>query len=350
MIKYSKKWSLQIILLMLIFVLASSCSSSGDDIIETTTTDDSEPVVDTPPNNGDPVTTDEIDTSTFAKVYVQSAKKIIPNYYLKNYLDANFSKMYYFNELFNADYGGSYSVEYKDQGGSGMDSYPSITIGSAKVGGSYIVADKNVVGMPVKISEITPSLNFEFKTSQENAIDKNDKWMASINFIFDNYGTETTDVADADRDYDLVVMHQYKNFDDSLDDNKLTAQTSGAYWYFARNSDGSLKPYNLVIDGLTYKYAVRYKFFANSGDKNDKTHVKFIPYGNVLPPILKVNVKAIIQATKDYIDYANMSDDLKILAKKNVALSNAWLKSINAGYEVYTGESLLRIDKFKINL
>lgn len=296
-----------------------------------------------------------IETDTLVKKYVTGTKKIIPYHYLKMSLDT-ISKMYYFSELFNTSYGGNYTVNYKDQGGSGMDGYPNITIGSSKFGGNYIVADPNTVGMPVKISQIPSTLSFDFQTSQQNANDSNDKWMASINFIFDNYGSKTEDVVDANRDYDLVVMHQAKNFNDSLDDNPLTSQTNGAYWYFARNTDGSLKPYNLTIDGITYSYAVRYKFFYYPpGDpnenKNDKTHVKFIPYGSAgLPPVLKVNIKNIIQISKDYINYANLSTDLKNLANANVALPNAWLKSINAGYEVYTGESLLNIDKFKMNL
>lgn len=340
MIKLKNTALLQRIFITATFALVCSCTTS-DEIGQTSISDKKTSNKQTAP-------------STYTKIFVQGAKNVIPYHFLKNYLDTNFSSMYYYNELFNTNNGGSYVVDYKDQGGTGMDSYPSITIGSTKIGGGYIVADKNVVGMPVRISEISPTLNFDFQTSQQYANETTDKWMASINFIFDNYGPETADVMDADRDYDLVVMHQSKNFNESLDDNPLTAQTSGAYWYFARNADGTIKPYNLRIGTTTYTYAVRYKFFnypvgdANE-DKNDKIHVKFIPYGN-LPSVLKVNVKEIIQASKDFVVYAKLPTAQINLAKANIAVPNALLKSISAGYEVYTGESLLSIDKFKINL
>ena len=294
---------------------------------------------------------DEIDTSNFEKIYVEGAEIVFPYYSIKNYLNHDFSTMYYFQELFNETHGGSYVLEYLDQGGQGMDSYPNIIIGGTKVGGTYYTSDETVIGMPVKLSEIPETLNFDFKTSQVDALDSDDKWMASINFIFDNYGTEDSEPINADRDYDLVVMHQYHNFDDSIEDNPLTANTNTTHWYFARNANGSLNPYILTLDGISYTYAVRYKFFINSGDKDNKTHIKFIPYGNSgLPPVLKINVKEVIQISRDYLSYANLTQDLRDLAESNIALPNVWLKSINAGYEVYTGESLLKIDKFKMNL
>lgn len=351
MIKETKNTLLQRIFATVFIALACSCTTTNE--LEETTASNTDSIQKSHSLYGRIV--NNIETDTLVKKYVVGTKKIIPYHYLKMSLDT-VSKMYYFNELFNSSYGANYTVDYKDQGGSGMDGYPNITIGSAKSGGKYIVADKNVVGMPVKISQISSTLSFDFQTSQENANDSNDKWMASINFIFDNYGSETEDVTDANRDYDLVVMHQAKNFNESLDDKPYTSQTNGAYWYFARNTDGSLKPYNLTIDGITYTYAVRYKFFYYppgdpNEDKNDKTHVKFIPYGSAgLPPVLKVNVQDIIQTSKDYIPYADLSTTLEDLANNNIALPNAWLKSINAGYEVYTGESLLNIDKFKMNL
>jgi len=142
-------------------------------------------------------------------------------------------------------------------------------------------------------------------------------------------------------------MHQYHRFDDSVDDKPIGSSTT--HWYFARNTNGSLKPYELTIDGKTFNYAVRYKFFINAGDKDNKSHVKFIPFGNSeLPPVLKVNVKNIINASKNLMQYANIPAEYLELAKNNIALDNAWLKSINAGYEVYTGKSTLKIDKFKV--
>ncbi len=294
---------------------------------------------------------DVIDTSNFEKIYIEGAEIIFPYYSIKNYLNHDFSTMYYFQELFNEDHGGSYVLEYLDQGGQGMDSYPSIVIGGTKVGGTYYTSDEAVIGMPVKLSEISETLSFDFKTSQENALDSDDKWMSSINFIFDNYGTEDSELVNDDRDYDLVVMHEYHNFNDSLEENPLTANTTSTHWYFARNADGSLKPYELNIDGENYSYAVRYKFFINSGAKDNKAHVRFMPIGNEnIPPVLKVNVKDIVQASRDYLPYVNLTQDLRDLAESNIALPDAWLKSINAGYEMYTGESLIKIDKFKVSL
>ena len=285
------------------------------------------------------------------KVYVTGAETIIPYHTLKMYLDENFSQMYFLDTKFNKSHGGSYVLDYFDEGGQGMDSYPSITIGSVTFGNNYWVSDKAVVGMPVQLKDISNTLTFDFKTSQLEANDIDDKWMASINFIFDNYGTETSEPVASERDYDLVIMHAHHNFNDSVEDKPLDENTKTTHWYFARNSDKSLKPYHLTIDGKTYTYAVRYKFFINSGDKNNKTHLKFIPYGNTeLPEILKINVKEVIQITKDYLPYVNLTPELRTLAETNIALPNAWLKSINAGYEVYTGNATLKIEQFRVNL
>lgn len=283
----------------------------------------------------------------YEKIYFHGSSSIFNSHALKNYLDESFSTMYYYAEHFNADYGGSYVLEYIDEGGSGMDSYPNVTIGGVKTGGKWFPGDKNTVGMPTQLKDISSTMSFEWKTSQENATDSDDKWMASVNFIFDNYGTETSQPNTTDRDYDVVVMHQYHNFDDSVEDKPIGSSTT--HWYFARNNDGSLLLYELVIDGKTYTYAVRYKFFINAGDKNNKAHVKFIPFGNnELPPVLKVNIKHIINASKTYMKYAKIPAEYLALAENNIALDHAWLKSINAGYEVYTGKSTLNIDKFKI--
>ncbi len=314
------------ILIILIGCLFIGCSKE-DDLL---------PVIENPPV--EPV---------YEKIYVNGTQTIIDSYTLKNFLSESFSEMYYYNENFDQTQGGSYILNYKDEGGSGMDSYPNITIGGVKKNGTWDVGNKDLVGMPIQLSTIPNTMNFEFTTSQENANDDNDKWMASINFIFDNYGIETSEPTTDKRDYDLVVMHTYHNFDDSIEDKPIG--TSTTHWYFARNNDFSLKPYKLTIDGEVYTYAVRYKFFVNSGSKDNKAHVKFIPYGNnSLPATLKVNVKEIIACSKNYLQYANIPSQYKTLAESNIALDQAWLKSLNAGYEVYTGNSTLKIDKFKV--
>lgn len=327
------------LILVLIAVVSFNCSSNDDN----DNNSDEEEI--------DNTDIEEIDTSNFEKIYVQGAEIIMPNYSIKNYLDGDFSSLYYFQELFNETHGGSYVLEYQDEGGQGMDSYPNATVGGTKVSGTYHTSDATAVGMPVKLSEISETLSFDFKTSQEDALDSNDKWMSSINFIFDNYGTEDSEPVNDDRDFDLVVMHEYHNFNDSLEENPLTSNTTTTHWYFARNTDGSLKPYVLNIDGEEYNYAVRYKFFINSGPKDNKAHVRFMPIGSTnIPSVLKVNVKNIVQASRDYLPYVNLTQDLRDLAESNIALPNAWLKSINAGYEMYTGESSIKIDKFKVNL
>lgn len=262
------------------------------------------------------------------------------------------SSMRFCTDFFNFNYGGSYVLEYIDVGGSGMDAYPNIIIGGAKINGSWKSANKEITGMPVQISEIPDEMYFEWKATQENAWDNDDKWMSSINFIFDNYGTETSEPITADRDYDLVVMGNSQNFDgDTLEDRPDPIGSNPAFWFFAREFNGDLKPYEIMIEGVTYTYAVRYKFFKNSGDKDNKAHVKFIPYGpNDIPSLFSVNIKDIVAASKAYFMYANLPPEQLALAQNNIALPNAWLKSINAGYEVYTGESVLKIEKFKIIL
>jgi len=124
----------------------------------------------------------------YEKIYFHGSGTIFNSYALKNYLDESFSTMYYYAEKFNADFGGSYILEYVDEGGSGMDSYPNVTIGGVKNGGKWVSGDKNTVAMPTKLMDISNTMNFEWETSQINGRDDDDKWMASINFIFDNYG------------------------------------------------------------------------------------------------------------------------------------------------------------------
>lgn len=276
-------------------------------------------------------------------------KEIITSHYLG--ATPSGSSMRYCPNFFSFEYGASYTLNYIDQGGSGMDAYPNIIIGGAKINGNWESGNQEITGMPVRISDILNGMNLEWKVSQENAWDTNDKWMASINFIFDNYGTETSEPVTADRDCDLVVKADSYNFNgDGLDDYPVPTGTDTNFWFFARESNGDIKPYTVIIDGIAYTYAVRYKFFKNSGDKDNKAHVKFIPYGpNGAPAVLKLNIKEVISTSKNYIAYANLPAEQLALAQNNIALPNAWLKSINAGYEVYTGKSILKIEKFKVN-
>jgi|GEM_PF-4728664 len=255
----------------------------------------------------------------------------------------------YCPEFFSLNYGGSYTLNYLDQGGSGMDAYPNVIIGSAKINGNWQPGNITLTGMPVTINNIPDNMSLEWKVSQENAFDSDDKWMASINFIFDNTGSQNSEPLSEDRDYDLVIKSVSHNFTgDDLTDNPITSGDD-IFWYYARESNGSLKPYIVTIDGISYTYAVRYKFFQNSGDQDNKVHLKFIPYGpNGAPAITKINVKEIINVTKSFIPFANLPNAQLVLANSKVALNNAWLKSINAGYEVYTGQSILKTEKFKI--
>ncbi|PHR94861.1 MAG: hypothetical protein COA80_11930 [Leeuwenhoekiella sp.] len=289
---------------------------------------------------------------TRTAVYVSGFQQIIPNHFIKMTLNDGFSSLYYIAEDFNETQGGNYVLDYVDAGGTGMDAYPNITIGSSKASGTYYVSDPEAVGMPVQIQDIPATMNFVFETSQANALDAEDKWMASINFIFDSYGTADSEPDNSLRDYDLVVMHESHNFNDSIEDNpKIETTERLTYWYFARNADLSIKPYVIRYKGKDYTYAVRYKFFANQGSKDEKVHVKFIPYGpNGTPPLVRVNIKDIVAASKSYYQYANLPQAERDLADAKVAKPEAWIKSINLGYEVYKGDSQLRIDKFKVNL
>ncbi|MBI9072956.1 MAG: T9SS type A sorting domain-containing protein [Melioribacteraceae bacterium] len=281
-------------------------------------------------------------------ISVINTKMITTSYGLVNFLDTDFSSMYYCPELFSDENGSGFILDYVDEGGSGMDAYPNATCGGIKKGGVWYPGDKAKVGMPVQISDISNEMNFVWHTSQENAWDSDDGWMSSVNFIFDNYGTENSEPVKADRDFDLVVKLHSHNFADNLTDQPTPAGVR--IWYFARETNGDLKPYELTVDGVTYTYAVRYKFFVGAGDKDNKAHVKLIPYGPAGAPYnIKVNVKEVINVAKNYIQYANMPQAQRDLANTNIAPDHSWLKTINAGYEVYSGTSVLKTDKFKVN-
>ena len=281
-------------------------------------------------------------------ISVVKTNRITTSYGLVNFLGPDSSSMYYCPELFSEENGSGFILDYVDEGGSGMDAYPNATCGGIKKGGVWYPGDKAKVGMPVQISDISNEMHFVWHTSQENAWDSNDGWMSSINFIFDNYGTENSEPVSADRDFDLVVKLHSNNFADKLTDQPTPAGVR--IWYFAREANGDLKPYELTVDGVTYTYAVRYKFFMGAGDKDNKAHVKLIPYGPAGAPYkIKVNIKEVINVAKNYIQYANMPQAQRDLANTNIAPDHSWLKSINAGYEVYSGTSILKTDKFKVN-
>jgi hypothetical protein len=230
-----------------------------------------------------------------------------------------------------------------------MDSYPNGTVGGIQNGGHWFPGNKDLTGMPVLLSDLDDSMILQWKVSQENAWDDGDnmdKWMASINMIFDDGKVDEKPSA-KDRDYDLVIELNSHNFNNSTVD----VTTGNKRNYFAKDKKGNLLTFNLVVDGKTYKYAVRYKFYYNSGDKNNKVHVKYIPINeDNVPPYLNHSVNAFIKNSWDYIEFTDMPDKERALAYKKVAKSTLYLKSIRAGYEVYKGQSTLRNDFFRIVL
>ncbi len=242
--------------------------------------------------------------------------------------------------------GAIFEIDYVDPGGSGMDGYVNGVIGGVQQNGSWNPSDTRLTGLPVLLSELDNSMIIQWKTSQDNALDIDDKWMASINVIFDDGVTDTKPAA-ADRDYDLVIESNSFNFNNDLDDITIGNKRS----YLARNSDGSLRTFDIIVEGNTYRYGVRYKFHYNSGDKNNKVHVKYIPIDEAnVPPYLNHSLKAFIDNSKAFIQYANMPDAERILANEKVAKPTLYVKSVSAGYEVYKGESTLRNNFFKLLL
>ncbi len=243
--------------------------------------------------------------------------------------------------------GGAFSASYIDPNpgvAGGMDSYLNASIGGYKRGGVWHSADAST-GMPVKIKDLDNDLRIQWETFQANGNDADDKWWATINVIFDA-GPELAAPISTDRDYDLVIEFERYEQDD-LTDRPLVTTPTNAYWWFARNSDGSLRPFVLNIDGKRYEWGVRYKFF-QTGHKDNKTHVKFIPLdNNDVAPYLDHPLKTFIDATVEYLDYTDLPPAEEALALSKVALPDLWIKSIAAGYETYTGESTLGNKKFK---
>lgn len=243
--------------------------------------------------------------------------------------------------------GAAFSLKYTNQEGTSFDGYPSGTVGGYKAGGVYYSGNKNTSGMPVQIKNLKDNLRINWQTSQTNANDADDKWWATINVIFDS-GAENEEPLANNRDYDLVIQNVSYLQDDFLD----FINPGGRYWYFARNANGTIKPYTVYLNGVAYSWAVRYKFFDfPSGDsqehKNDKVHIKFIPIDNNTPiPALDHSLKQFINCTKEYLSFLPLTNDELTLANNKVALDDLWIKSISAGYEVYEGSSTLRNDHF----
>lgn len=244
--------------------------------------------------------------------------------------------------------GGAFSFNFVNPGGNGFKGYPSGVIGGFKQGGVYYPGNVLTSGFPVQISNLNPNLRLKWKISQQNANDIDDKWWATINVIFDNTAPNLEPVQ-ANRDYDLVIQlksYEQENFTD------VSRSGNDVYWYYARNNDNSLKTFDLFIDGNLYQWAVRYKFFNYpvgdpNEDKNDKVHIKFIPINNNnVAPYLDHSLKLFINTTYDYLQYVNLSPAEAILAQQKVADPNLWIKSVSAGYEVYTGAFTVKNDYF----
>lgn len=249
----------------------------------------------------------------------------------------------------NADtiskYGAAFSLAYKNEAGTtGFDGYPSGTIGGFRVSGTYYPGDPSKCGMPVKIEDLNNEFRIRWKTNQINANDPDDKWWATINVIFDG-GEKNAMPTVADRDYDLVIQLEKSEQDDLSD--KAKGSGGASYWWFARDADDELIPFTLNIDGNEYQWAVRYKFHEyasthNQAHKNNKVHIKFIPIDNSnVAPYLDHPLKSFVDSTKTFLRFLDLPDAEETLAQQKVALDSLWVKSLSAGYEVYSGESTL---------
>jgi hypothetical protein len=106
------------------------------------------------------------------------------HYFLTFPSDLTQSTMSYYSDRVRKN-GAVFELDYVDAGGSGMDGYPNVGIGGAKTGGTWYPGDRNLTGMPVKLRDLDDSMILQWEVSQENAWGDKDKWMASINMIFD---------------------------------------------------------------------------------------------------------------------------------------------------------------------
>ncbi len=248
--------------------------------------------------------------------------------------------------------GAAFSMDYNNQGGTDFDGYPSGKIGAVKAGGIYYPGNFSLCGMPVQIQNLDYNFRINWSTSQANANDVNDKWWATINVIFDQAAANNEPDPLA-RDFDLVIQHIAYVQDDLTD---KADDGYGPYWYFARNLNGSIKPFTLYLNGQTYSWAVRYKFFNYpAGDpdeyQNDKVHIKFIPINNNDKiPFFDHPLKLFIDCSKDYIAFLSLTASELLLANQKVAAPALWIKTLAAGYEVYEGNSTLRNDYFFVGI
>lgn len=244
--------------------------------------------------------------------------------------------------------GAAFSIDYINQdGGTSFDGYPSGSIGGVRKSGVYYPGNYSACGMPVQLQSLEHDFRLKWKTFQINADDIDDKWWATINVIFD-IGDSNLFPVGTERDFDIVIQFQ-RYEQDALADNP---NTGGAYWWFARDSNGDIKPFSLMIEGIDYQWAIRYKFFNypsghNSEHKNNKVHIKFIPIdNNHIPLELDHPLKRFVDATVDYLQYVNLPTAELNLANQKVANPNLWVKKVSAGYEVYSGNSTLGQDYF----
>ena len=244
--------------------------------------------------------------------------------------------------------GAAFSLNFVNPSGIGFKGYPSGTVGGFKSNGTYNQGIVAACGLPVTIQNLNQNLRMKWKVSQQNANDTNDKWWASINVIFDSTLPQFEPIAE-NRDYDLVIeLNRYQQ-EAFLD---VSSTMNQVYWYYARNTDGSLKTLDFNYNGTVYSWVVRYKFFNYplghpDYDKNDKVHVKFSPlFNNNVAPFLDHSLKKFIDTSVDYLQYVTLTLAEENLANQKVGDPNLWIKSISAGYEVYTGSFTIANDYF----
>jgi hypothetical protein len=238
--------------------------------------------------------------------------------------------------------GAAFSIDFVNPGGTGFKGYPSGTVGGFKTGGKWYPGDPLLTGMPIQIKDLGYDFKIQWEVSQLNANDADDKWWASINVIFDG-GVELAEPVPADRDFDIVIEFE-RYAQEDLSDNP---DGNTAYWWFARNPDGSIKPYVIEVAGMNYEFALRYKFFRNSGDKDNKVHLKYILIdNNNPPPYLDHSLKGFIDTGFDYVQYADLGAAEQTLASQKMN-TNLWIKAVSAGYEVYEGVSTLVQNQLK---
>jgi Secretion system C-terminal sorting domain len=248
--------------------------------------------------------------------------------------------------------GGAFSFNFTNNlgaGGTGYKGYPSASIGAFKGGGNYTQGVLNACGMPIQIANLNDDLRIKWKVSQQNANDADDKWWASINVIFDTTAPEFEPLAE-NRDFDLVI--ELNRYEQEVFMDEIYSLTNPVYWYYAKNSDGTLKTLDFNYNGIVYSWVVRYKFFKYpvghpNVANNDKVHIKFTPLLNSnVAPFLDHSLKKFITTSVDFLQNVNLTTEERTLAEAKVGVSNLYIKNINAGYEVYTGNFTIANDYF----